>query len=228
MLITACPVWAEDVVVAYDEYPPLNYTENGEARGDVIDRVREAGRRLGVTPIFVKQPFVRAIQEVAFRGVDGILSVVKTEEREKYLHYPTLAHFFDGPALFAHVNSGVCVSSLAETKGLNIGVIRGYRYGEGVLDSVAGNIHFVKDGETLYKMLVERRFDLGLGYRQLGTYYLDRLPGGKQVKIVLPFPQLPMYFVFAKKLGSRGKELAERFSVEMQRIQEERDTRPSR
>lgn len=221
-ILLVVPVKAEEVFLAYDEYPPLNYTENGKARGEVIDLVREAGQRLGVETIFIKRPFVRAIKEVEFRGVDGILGVVKTKERQKYLYYPSTGHTLDGPALFAHMQSGVKVNSLEDTRGLVVGVMRGYQYGEGVLESLAGEIRPVKDGDTLYKMIAERRFDLGLGYRLSGEYYLKRLPGGDQVKPVLLLPTLSLYLAFSKKLGPRGLELAESFSEEIDRIKKER------
>nr|WP_321255864.1 transporter substrate-binding domain-containing protein [uncultured Pseudodesulfovibrio sp.] len=222
LILYALPAKAEEVVLAYDEYPPLNYTENGKACGEVIDLIREAGQRLGVGTIFIKRPFVRAIQEVEFRGVDGILGVVKTKERQKYLYYPSTGHTQDGPTLFAYMQSGVRVDSLEDTQGLVVGVIRGYQYGEGVLESLTGEIRPVKDGGTLYKMIAERRFDVGLGYGLSGEYYLKKIPGGDQVKPVLMLPPLSLYLAFSKKLGPRGLELAESFSEEIDRIKKER------
>ncbi|WP_281761314.1 substrate-binding periplasmic protein [Pseudodesulfovibrio nedwellii] len=222
LMLCALPAKAEEVVLAYDEYPPLNYTENGKACGEVIDLIREAGQRLGVGTIFIKRPFVRAIQEVEFRGIDGILGVVKTKERQKYLYYPSTGHTQDGPTLFAHTQSGVKVDSLEDTHGLTVGVIRGYQYGDRVLESLTGEIRPVKDGGTLYKMIAERRFDVGLGYSLSGEYYLKKIPGGDQVKPVLMLPALSLYLAFSKKLGSRGLELAESFSEEIDRIKKER------
>jgi len=215
-------VEAEEVVLAYDEYPPLNYTEDGKAQGEIIDLVREAGQRLGVKTIFIKQPFARALQEVEFRGVDGILGVVKTKERQKFLYYPSTGHTQDGPALFAHMQSGMKVTSLEDTRGLVVGVIRGYRYGEGVLESLGGEIRYVKDGGTLYKMIAEHRFDLGLGYQLSAEYFLNKIPGGDQVKPVVKLPTLSLHLVFSKKLGPRGLELAESFSQEINQIKRER------
>nr|WP_321512758.1 transporter substrate-binding domain-containing protein [uncultured Pseudodesulfovibrio sp.] len=213
---------AEQVILAYDEYPPLNYTENGKAQGLMVDWVREAGKRLGVKTVFIARPFIRAMEESKFRGVDGILTVVKTKERQEYLYFPSISYAFDGPVLFAHSQSGVTVNSLEDTRGLVVGVIRGYSYGGDVLEMLTGELRVVKDGDTLYKMIAERRFDLGLGYKQTGAFYLNKIKDGDQVEAVLALPEVSLHLAFSKKLGPHGQELTENFAREIEQIMNER------
>ncbi len=221
-LFFSSPVKAEELVIGYDDFPPLTIKRNGIAQGPLIDLIREACLRMGHTAVFVNRPFARLLMDAEMGRVDAMTSAFWAKDRAKYLYYPSQSPIVDEILVYSRKEANKSYQSLEDLKGSNLGAVRGYFYGEGVLEALEGHVEFVKDSDTLYRMLGEGRFESILSYKLSGGYQLKRLNIEDDVHVSLVFKTLPYYTVFSKKLGQRGQELAESLTQQMVEIMNER------
>lgn len=221
LLISSAPAHAQELRFGYDEYPPLAYTEDGQARGESVELVKEACARLGFTPVFKRMPFARLLDSVRSGVVDAALDVTRTPDRQDYLYYPSYVRGVDSIILFSHDGWGKDYRSLNDVTTERVGVVRGYYYGEGTLAVLGDNVRYVKDSKTLFKMLNAGRFDIVLGHASGYEYYrstLDLMPNVVKGGEVL---HLSYYIPLSKKFGPRGQELADMLGREIAVIREE-------
>ncbi|MFZ6642987.1 substrate-binding periplasmic protein [Undibacterium sp. TC4M20W] len=68
-------------------YPPYEYVEQGEVKGIAVDIVKEAFRLMGHQVSINIYPMRRSLEMVKNGEADGIFTVFKTPEREKYIIY---------------------------------------------------------------------------------------------------------------------------------------------
>lgn len=162
---------AELVLVAADS-PPTAYMERGKPTGILVDIVTEAFRRAGY-PIEIRlMPWARCLVEARSGQVDGIFSLFKKPEREKYFSYTSVPIITQVEAFFVRANSDLSFDGdIAKLRKLRIGTIYGTSYGP-VIDRSLQTRMWSKIEETssttsLVEMLVAERFDLAVGYRHV-------------------------------------------------------------
>lgn len=219
---TATSAEAEKLRVAYINYPPFNYPSDGEASGIAVDLVREVCARLGLEPVFIQLPFARLLYEMRAGEVDCAANVYWSAERSKYLYYVPFSFIQEEMAVYVKKGSGLQVETVDDLVGHAVGAVRGYHYGEGVLEKLGSDVVFVKDSHTLYKMLTEGRFDVALGNRYGGAAVLNEIGSREKVFIAFSLAREPFYVAFSRKMGDRGKTLARHFAQEMEAIAKER------
>jgi polar amino acid transport system substrate-binding protein len=208
---------ADEIRFVYEDYAPYVYQENGEVKGSHVDILRLVCSRIGVTPIFLNRPWARAVEEVKTGVADGILSLFKNSEREKYLYYSDLGLSCEESVVFVN-RSGPEVTTIQDLVGLKVGTIRGYFYGDGIREQLPSKIYEFLDGEMLLRMLVENRISAGLGTRNTGEYLLKKLGYQDQIMVALVLSKHQLYVGFSKEMGERGKRLAEDFSRELKKL----------
>ncbi|MBI9079812.1 MAG: transporter substrate-binding domain-containing protein [Pseudodesulfovibrio sp.] len=208
---------ADEIRFVYEDYAPYAYQENGEAKGFHVDIIRVVCSRIGVTPIFLHRPWARAIEDVRTGVADGIISIFKNSEREKYLYYPDLGLSEEESVVFVK-RDGPEVTTIQDLDGLKVGIIRGYFYGEGVREQLPSKIYEFLDGEMLLRMLGENRISAGLGIRNTGEYMLEKLDYEDQIVVALVLSKRQMYVGFSKEMGERGKRLVEDFNRELKKL----------
>ena len=216
------PALADTLRFGYDEYPPLSYTENGEARGRSIELVREASRRLGIEPEFVSQPFVRLLTSVEEGTLDGMVDLYQTPERTKYLFFAPRSATGEDIFIYVRAGSGVRIESVEDIRKYRVGAVRGYYYGEMVDRELESGFDLVKDCKVLYGMLLEGRLDAVLGNSMAAQYYMRAELMRGEVLPVLTLAHLDYHVVFSRILGPRGQSLANAYAREIRRILEER------
>ena len=82
-------VAARELPIVFEEFPPYEYMEKGEARGININLIREACKRMGHTPSFETRPWKRALVELEHGDILALASGFKTPKRETYAIYPS-------------------------------------------------------------------------------------------------------------------------------------------
>jgi len=209
---------AEELVFAYDNYPPLAYVENGQAQGASIDLVREACELLGHEPVFVMQPFVRGLDSVQFGSVDALIDVYYTPERAKYVYYPKMGKYADSVVVFVNKSVKQKPKSLADLAGHDVGAVRGYYLGKGVKEALGSSLHYVKDSKILYAMLNEGRLDCVIGNYLGGELYLKKLGVFSRFESAFVVEDLEYHLAFSRILGPKGQVLADEFAVAIEQI----------
>lgn len=138
--------------------PPFEYIENGEIKGLHIDMVREVAKLLGYDVDFISLPRKRILRLMKHGAVDGVTFIGP-------------AHMLDNSDLtWFHGGNGLSVSAArllvrkdsslrfrgkrSDLKGLTLAVLRGFRYGEGLLDNPDFEI-FEADSVDQLKQLVK-------------------------------------------------------------------------
>lgn len=214
-VILCLPAQADRLRFGYDQYPPFSYSEDGKAKGESIEVVREACRRLGHEPEFVEISWARLLESAKDGTVDAVMVVFKTPERQRYLFFHDRSGRRDSIFLFANKAYGKTFRSMDDITSESVGAVRGYYYGDGVLEGLGDKVRYVKDNRTLYRMLAEGRFKLVLGNDIGAEYLFDELGVRSRIARQFEVESLYYYTAFSKAVGPRGRMLADLFGREI-------------
>jgi polar amino acid transport system substrate-binding protein len=214
VLLFGAPARADQLRLVYEDFPPFEYMERGEARGECVELVRRVCQRLGLTPVFLHRPWARAMDDVRVGHVDGIFSLFRTADRARAMHYADTPLAYDETVVFV-ADARLRPESLDDLTGLRVGAIRGYYYGLGVAEQLPVDTDRFKDMETLLRMLGEGRIDAAVATRRSGEYVLARLGYAAEVRVALVLARLPLYIAFSRSDDARGRRLAEAFGREL-------------
>lgn len=219
LVVAFCPRLAagEELLVSWEPYPPYEYSEDGVVKGTSTALINEVCKRLNITPVYVEQPFARALLDIQAGNINAVYCLVRKPEREKFLYYPRENIGEAVAGIISRDDSNIEVASFSELKKYSVGVVRGYSYGKG-FDSLELNKLVVANNEHLLKLLDNRRVDLVVGnYNVLS--YLHQQAGFKwKLNFLYETNRSPYYIAFSKKMGKRGQRLALAFDRELKRI----------
>lgn len=164
----------QDLRIITENYPPYNYTENGEESGKLTgmatDIVREMQKRIGdATPIEV-MPWARGYQMALEKPGVMLFSTTRTPARE-YLFKWVGPIILGDQVFFARKDSGLHVSSLDDARKVQaIGVYRD-DVGEQYLKQQGfTNLTSVSNPLLLARMLANGRIDLWISGKEVGAY----------------------------------------------------------
>ncbi len=210
---------AEKLVFATATQSPYIISENGQLTGMDIDIVREICKRLKIEPEIRLLPWTRALNYVEHGKCDAIFTPIRNEEREKILYYSSEPLRVEKTAIIALKGTGLKVSKIDELKGKNIGVVRGYTYGPEF-----DNYQEVKkiecdDDNQLVTIFAKKRIELVTGDEGTMKYLCKK--AGIESEAVYVLSEAPAYIGFSKKLGEKGKALADKFSEALKKLKEE-------
>lgn len=158
----------EPVVLACVDFPPFEYEENGQIKGILIEIVQKAFDDAGILLELRMYPFARAFQEAKNGDVAGIFNLFKSKKREEWFDYsvPVIENKL---LFFKRKNFRIKFENVSDLEGLNIGVMKDYRYSPEFDE--AGDL-FTKDVARLHKLHF-RKLDLG----RIDLYPCDELVG---------------------------------------------------
>lgn len=225
VLLVGGPALAEEVRLVYEDFPPFESLQGGEARGESVALIRQVCARLGLTPVFMHRPWARALDDVRTGHADGIFSLFRSEEREKSLIYAQQPLAHDETVVFV-ARDDLHPESLEALRGLRVGLVRGHHYGAGVVERVPGSLQLFKDVRTMFAMLCEGRIDAAMVARRPGERILKQLECGDRVRGVLVLARMSLHIAFSRVDEARASRLAEVFSRELGRIATTQGTAP--
>lgn len=210
--------FAEKVVFSTTVYPPYLTNENGKISGLQADVVRAVCKHLGVEPVIKVLPWERALHQVKNGQVDGVFMPVYTKERAEYIHYTSESPTSAINVISAKKGSGIKASSLDDLKGMTVGMIRGYSYGEKFDNFQKINKEPVNANDNLIKKLARGRNKLVASDQGIIKYLGEK--EGFEVETVITLQNKPQFIGFSKAIGKKGIELAERFSKAIKELKE--------
>ncbi len=85
-LAVTCPAAAELTIIT-EEFPPLNFTEDGKLTGAMTDVVREITRRLGIANDIQVMPWARGYKRLLTEPNTVLFTTARTEARESLFHW---------------------------------------------------------------------------------------------------------------------------------------------
>ncbi|MEE4356670.1 MAG: transporter substrate-binding domain-containing protein [Desulfococcaceae bacterium] len=196
--------------------PPLVYEEDGVLKGMDLDLITVFCRENGIVPEFSSYPWKRSLKNVMEGNAGGIFTLFRTEERESFLYYPAAPINIVKTMIWAQSKSLIRIKDPDDIKGKSIGVINGYKYGP-VFDNLTDlNKTICNTKEQMIRMLANGRIDLAVDSETCFTFMCKKLElDFNTFSSVYNLAENPVYVAFSKKLGPRGAELAEKFTIFM-------------
>ena len=183
ILLTLTSLWAHAetsvLTIATSEYPPFEYTDNGELKGGDVDTVREAVERMGLEPRFVVLPWARAENRVRRGDTDMLFSLTHSSERERYYHF-TAPISLAQDVFFARADAGIRWSELDDLSHLRVGLTASYSYAESFMNWIGEPdrrvVEINQEAPELVglRMLALQRIDVFICEHSVCNYLLDK------------------------------------------------------
>jgi polar amino acid transport system substrate-binding protein len=163
LMALAVTAEARPLLLGATEDPPLKWLENGQPTGIDIDILALLLPRIGVDDwrfVFF-QAGARLQREAETGGIDVMVTVSRTPQREAFLDYPAESHVaLDWRFVVRAEDVGrVRFDRLADLRGLAIGVTRGVAY-RGDLDGAGLTLLEQADDNHHLPMLLRGRIDV--------------------------------------------------------------------
>jgi len=183
--------------------PPLSFEEDGIVKGLFLDVFREVARRAGFEITLILHPMKRLEVYLQSGEVDGVIAVVRTEEREGYLVYSPLPIMVSRLLVFVKKGREFPFTSINDLKGKKIGVIRGWKTENIELEQAIQEGTIQAEEVTQYdqnlKKLMAERVDCLISSEQLTWYYANELGVAKDlVALETPIAKHSVYSAISK------------------------------
>ncbi len=229
----------QTLTIAVEEWPPLEYRENGMAKGVNIEVIRRIMKRLDVPVAFQFYPFARSWMLVQKGKVDAISNVSYQPNRDQALLYTDeqRAFYTTGkmptnflwPAEFSlfmrrRDEASVSFKSYSQKgiKDYTFGVVKDYSYDPAFRDADLRRKTY-PSAELAFQAMANGEIDLFPMETTVGHYMLQKLGLSEKLKLYAGPPLLkkPYMLAFARhSLYPDIESLSRRFYVELAAMRE--------
>ncbi len=214
---SSAAVAAERTVLKLAMYhsPPYYFTEHvAEPRGLSLDLLKPASRELGVSIEVIVCPFARCLKMAELGEVDIMAGLIKTAERESFLHFlqPAMMNFQSSFAFYGQQNNPNLIDSVSDLQGHSVAVMRHAVYfpefdqadyiTRVFVSSEAVALDMVHKGRVDYAITVEQTAAGSFGTAGLALSDLKRQPYHfeQQIRGYLAFSRKSPHFALAAPL----------------------------
>ncbi|MEX6502860.1 substrate-binding periplasmic protein [Pseudomonas zhanjiangensis] len=163
LLLAGClcaAVQAEPLRLYTEQYPPINYSENGQPTGLATEVVREIMRRTGQSAPISVVPWARGYQQAQVRPNTGLFVTMRTAEREPLFKWvgPLVR---SATGFYALRSAGVQIDSLAQARQARAIVVPRDWYSHQYLRAAGfANLYPVGEPLQMVRMLKRGRIQL--------------------------------------------------------------------
>ncbi|BBB67679.1 hypothetical protein UNDYM_3426 [Undibacterium sp. YM2] len=205
LLALSCSIcFAATFKLASLSYPPYEYIEQGEVKGIAVDIIKEAFRLMGHQVSINIYPMRRSLEMVKNGEADGIFTVFKTPEREKYIIYSNEAVLQLTISLWTRNDSNINFDGeLARLAPYRFGAVRGISYGsrfDEFIKSGVLNVELASDQTSAIRMALAQRFDILISNHAGAIHEMKKMGLLNDFKVLYPVVQeQETFFGFAKK-----------------------------
>lgn len=181
---------AEDVVVVTEEFPPYNYTKDGEVTGLATEVVQAVLKELKVSAKPRSLPWSRAYQLALLEEKVLIYSINRTPEREALFKWVGIVTPADQWFLFTTPRSGHRVADLDDARKLRIGTAQGdvgeqFLIGKGFV--TGENLKSNVSNRSNYLKLKAGRIDVWIANRLMAAHLVREAGGNPQTDLVAQY-----------------------------------------
>jgi len=160
VLLFSLPTFAEKIIAAGDPWPPF-VDPDSPSLGIIVEITRAAFKTQDYEVEMKFVPWARAIDGVKEADYDVLLSAWHTKERAKFLYFSD-AYLENKIKIIKRKGDSFEFIGLQSLTGKNVGVVRGYGYGDEFSNATNFKRPEGKNVMTNIKKLVSRRVDLTL------------------------------------------------------------------
>jgi len=211
-----------EFLLVLGNYPPYEYEDQNAFKGIHVDILREAFKRLGFQIRLEILPWKRMLKTAETGRSKAVFSLTITEDRLRYLCFPSESLSTVTSALFARKNSGFKIDELNELDNRSIGIIESYTYGE-EFDQLS-SLHKVncKDEKEQVLMLSKERVDLVAAEEAPFFFVARKLGLDKDFEKIHTLSEHSLYIGFSKRaLGKRCESVVRSFNKVLKEMRAE-------
>lgn len=157
------PLLAEEIQIVTEEFPPYNYTENGEVTGISTEVVKAVLEELGIDVTIKSYPWSRAYLKAKHEKNTLIYSIGRNKKREKLFQWVGKIIPINTCMFSLKDREDIIINSLDDSKKYRVGTQRESKSSEFLIENgfIEGkNLTNVVDIEQLFAMLYYERIDL--------------------------------------------------------------------
>lgn len=191
--LVVSPVFAQknNILIATLEYPPFIYSDGGQVKGPIVDKVRNIFGKLGINVTIKILPIARGLLSVKNGEFDAYFSLKKTQEREQELLFTRTPLIQQPFVFFVKKNSKILWNgNINDIKKYKIGVVSKTSYGmifdDYVKRGLIDNIDEAKSFELNIKKLIAGRIDLVINSHDVGNYLIKKFNSENEVVALYP------------------------------------------
>ncbi len=191
---------AEPLTLLTEEYPPFNFTKEGELTGVTTQVVQEITRRLGISDSIEVVPWARGYERLRTEPNIVLFSAARTPEREALFHwvgpiYSERLSFYARKADARHIESMEAAKQM--------GTIATYRddFGQQTLKSLGfTNLDSSNSPQSCVRKLMAGRVDLWF-VSNIGAAKIAQEAGidPEEIEEVFTYKQSSSYIAFSKQ-----------------------------
>ena len=175
------------IIVAYTDWYPYTYQEKGKPSGFEIEIFTAVMKNMGIQVEFANYPWKRCLNNLKEGNADALVSLLKTDERERYAYFPDTPISISKTVFITKADRNIKFrGSLEELKEFNIGVIMGFSYNEAFDKAVYLKKDNSLDTRILLTKLLNNRHDLAAENQTVATAYAIRMGIRDKIKFLEP------------------------------------------
>ncbi|MCK5313431.1 MAG: transporter substrate-binding domain-containing protein [Desulfobacteraceae bacterium] len=179
-------VKSETVTLGYVDFPPYEYEKDGKPAGIQVAIVKTLFERADISLKLQPLPFKRAYERAEHGEIDGLFNFYKIKKRLPYFDYSEPV--IENPLVFfVRKDSNIQFNTIEDLRGLKVGVMRGYTYGEGFDESPLFFRESTNSHLSNFKKLLSRRIDAYCCDKLVGIHVARQYNIWSEIKI-LPTP----------------------------------------
>ncbi|MCP4344339.1 MAG: ABC transporter substrate-binding protein [Desulfobacterales bacterium] len=181
-----------------EDYPALNYIEDGQLKGPSVDIVKEIQKKLDITTKIKVYPWARGYMMLEKEDNVALFSTARTVKRENLFKWvgPLSQSKF---AFFAKKGSGIKLSNLNDAKKYKIGVQRGGVNEQFLKNEGFTHVQNVTNPVQNFHKLMMGRFDLWFaGFTAVRTICKKKNVSPGEIEALYVANSVKAYIAFSK------------------------------
>lgn len=205
--------YPRELLFCIANWNPYEYIEGNKAKGVNVEIVEAVANTLGITIRWKAYPWARCINMAEYGDVDGLMSLYRSTEREKFLYYPDENVNIDECVFVTHIGSNVTFDgTLQSLTGENVLVARANSYGKEFDEATNFTRIIAPNQDNVVIMIAYKRYKIGIGSKRRFENMIKKKALEDKVIIIDPPYMIKTYFAFTRKKGVLYKTLAKDFS----------------
>lgn len=203
---------ARTLLAVYMDWFPYTYQENGKESGFEIEILKAVMKKMKVSMNFQRYPWNRCVSSLKNGEADILVSLLRTKEREQFIHYPDHHISISKTVFFTAADKRIPFSgSYEELIGYIIGVISGFSYGDVFDHTDYLTKEPVKNTDLLIGKVLCGRNDIGVENLAVITAYACKMNIKEKIRFLkTPIHSQKLYVGFSKK--NELEQLCKNFS----------------
>jgi len=186
------------------EYPPYEYTEDGQLKGLAVEVIKRTFMEMQQPITIEVLPWARAMRYIKDGTRDAVFTAFKNPERERFADFSKQVLMQQAVSLFVRKDSQIEYDGdLNKLKQYSLGVVRKISYGlildTAIKDNTFRRVEEANEGTQNFGLLLNQRVDMVASTKFGGYHILRQLKRKNDVKeLPVSIQNLPSYIAFSK------------------------------